>query len=176
MSSHQIESNRLLIRRPAADDRHVLERLFCDPIVMRYLGGIWTPDMVAGTLQEWHAEWGSHNFWYGILVRKDTGEPIGTAGFTENTIPDEPGFELSWFVLPEHQRQGFATEITRELLRFAIDDLGAARVVAETHPDNAASNRVLEKLGFQCLGERRHTYDYLPGFDTQVVWALTRQP
>ena len=77
-------------------------------------------------------------------------------------------------MLPEHQRQGFATEITHELLRFAFDDVGAERVLAETHPDNPASNSVLEKLGFECLGERRHTYDHLPGFEAQVLWGTTR--
>ena len=76
-------------------------------------------------------------------------------------------------MVPEHQRQGYATEVTRELLRFAFDGLGADRVIAETHPDNPAANGVLDKLGFECLGERHHTYDYLPGFETQVLWALT---
>ena len=169
-----VESDRQLIRRPEEGDRRGLERVFCDPVMMRYLGSAWTSDKVAEALQEWHDDWGIDNRWYGILIRKDTLQAIGTAGVTENTIPDEPGLELSWFVLPEHQRQGFATEITHELLRFAFDSWGAERVVAETHPDNLASNGVLEKLRFERLGERRHTYDYLPGFDAQVLWALTR--
>ncbi|MCP4539746.1 MAG: GNAT family N-acetyltransferase [Chloroflexi bacterium] len=168
-----VESDRLLIRRPEERDNQCLERVFCNPAMMHYLGGTWTPHQVAESLQEWHEVWGVDNRWYGILVRKDTKEPIGTAGFTENTITDEPGLDLSWFVLPEYQGQGFATEITNELLRFAFDGLKAERMLAETHPENPASNRVLEKLGFECLGERHHKYDYLPGFDTQVLWALT---
>ncbi|MCJ7602935.1 MAG: GNAT family N-acetyltransferase, partial [Desulfobulbaceae bacterium] len=162
------------IRRPEEGDNRDLERLFCDPEMMRYLGGIWTPDKVSEALKEWREDWGVNNRWSGILLRKNSLEPIGTAGLTENTIPGEPGLELSWFVLPDHQRQGFATEITKELLRFAFDGLGVERVVAETHPENPASNRVLEKLCFECLGERQHRYDYLPGFDTQVLWGLTR--
>ena len=78
-------------------------------------------------------------------------------------------------MLLEYQRQGFASEITRALLHFAFDELGAARVVAETHPENPAANCLLEKLGFTCLGERHHSYNDLPGFDTQVLWALTRE-
>ncbi len=174
MKNVLVESNRLLIRRPEEKDRQDLERIFCDPAMMHYLGGIWTPEQVVEALQEWRADWGVNKRWYGTLLRKDTLEPIGTAGVTENTIPDEPGFELSWFVLPEHQGQGFATEITNELLRFVFDGLGVERVLAETHPENPASNRVLEKLCFECLGERQHKYDYLPGFDTQVLWELTR--
>jgi RimJ/RimL family protein N-acetyltransferase len=142
---------------------------------MHFLGGAWTPDQVARALQEWREDWGIDNRWYGILLTKDTGEPIGTAGITEDTIPGEPGLELSWFVLPGYQRQGYATEITVELLRFAFDELGAERVLAETHPQNPGSNRLLEKLDFECLGERYHQYDYLPGFETQVLWGLTRE-
>jgi [ribosomal protein S5]-alanine N-acetyltransferase len=110
----------------------------------------------------------------GCAGEKVSWKIIGTAGLTEDTLPDDSGFELSWFVLPEHQRQGFAAEITAELLRFAFADLGTERVVAETHPENPASNGLLKKLGFSCLGERHYAYDDLPEFDTQVLWAITR--
>ena len=169
-----VESNRLLIRRPEEADRRNLERVFCDPAMMRHLGAPWTPGKVADALREWREGWGVDDRWYGVLIRKGAPEAIGTAGVTADTIPGEPGLELSWFVLPEHQRQGFATEITHELLRFAFDVVGAERVLAETHPDNPASNSVLEKAGFECLGERHHTYDYLPGFEVQVLWGTTR--
>jgi RimJ/RimL family protein N-acetyltransferase len=117
-----VESERLLIRRPEEKDERSLERVLCDPAMMRYLGEIWTPQQVVEAAREWREEWGVNHRWSGVLLRKDTGEPIG----------------------------------------------------AETHPDNPASNRVLEKLGFECLGERQHHYDYLPGFDTQLLWTLTR--
>ena len=170
-----VESDRLLVRRPEDGDGPALERVFCDPAMMRYLGGVWTAEQVAETFREWRDDWGVDGRWSGVLVRRDTQESVGTAGLTWDTIPGEPGFELSWFVVPELQGRGFATEISRELLRFAFDELGAERVVVETHPDNPASNRVVEKLGFECLGERRHGYDNLPGFETQVLWALTRE-
>jgi [ribosomal protein S5]-alanine N-acetyltransferase len=168
-----VESDRLLIRRPIGGDRRSLESVFCDPEMMCYLGEPWNKDKVADALREWRQEWGLNDRWYGTLLRKDTLEVIGTAGLTKDTIPGEAGLELSWFVLPNQQRQGFATEITNELLRFAFESIKIERVVAETHPDNPASNRVLEKLHFTCLGERHHSYDYLPGFDTQVLWEMT---
>jgi RimJ/RimL family protein N-acetyltransferase len=170
---NSIESARLLLRCPETGDQTTLERVFCDPLMMHYLGGLWTPELVAGAIEEWRGEWGVTGRWSGVLVKKDTGEIVGTAGLTENTLPDDPGFELSWFILPEHQRQGFATEITAELLRFAFTKLGAQCVVAETHPKNPASNGLLKKLGFTCLGERHHAYDDLPEFETQVFWAIT---
>ena len=169
------ETDRLLIRRFEAGDEQLLARIFCDPGMMRYLGGPWDAPQLAEALQEWRGDWGVANRWHGMLVRKDTAQAVGTAGIAADTLRDEPGVELTWFVLPEHQGRGYAGEISRALLRLAFDGLGAERVVAETHPDNPAANRLLHRLGFTCLGERRYQYEDLPGFDRQAVWALTRQ-
>jgi RimJ/RimL family protein N-acetyltransferase len=91
-----------------------------------------------------------------------------------NTHPDEPGLEFSWFIVPEQQKRGYATEITQGILEFAFEYLNIDRAFAETHPENVASNRVLEKLGFVNMGERHHKYDYLPGFEEQVLWEYMR--
>lgn len=165
-----LESTRLVLRRVEKEDQELLEHLFCDLEMMHYLGGPWSPDQVRATLQEWHNEWGIQNYWYGVLARKDTSKAIGISGFTENTNPDEPGLEVSWFIVPEQQRKGFATEITQGILEFAFEHVHIDRVFAETHPENVASNRVLEKLGFVNVGERHHKYDFLPDFEKQVVW------
>ncbi len=169
-----IETNRLYLRRLEETDLPYLEQLFCDSAMMEYLGGPWTKEMARETLEEWRDQWRINNYCYGCLIRKDTAEVIGTAGFTENTIADEPGIEFSWFILPSQQRKGFASEVTGELLRHVFDTLGKDRIVAETHPENRASNRVLEKLNFRKLGERDNQYDYLPGFDKQVLWEFCR--
>jgi RimJ/RimL family protein N-acetyltransferase len=50
--------------------------------------------------------------------------------------------------------QGFGTEATRATLAFAFDKLDAHRVIANCFPQNTASCRVLEKLGF-----RREAYE-----------------
>jgi RimJ/RimL family protein N-acetyltransferase len=43
---------------------------------------------------------------------------------------------------------GYASEIGRELLRVARDDLGAVEIVADTVPHNVRSRSVMERLGF----------------------------
>lgn len=169
-----LDSTRLVLRRVEDRDQELLERLFCDAEMMHYLGGIWSQDQVSDTLHEWHDEWGIENYWYGVLVRKDTSEAIGIAGFTENTNPNEPGLEFSWFIVPEQQKKGYATEITQEILELAFEQLDIDRVFAETHPENVASNKVLEKLGFVNAGERHHKYNGLPDFKKQVVWEYRR--
>lgn len=51
--------------------------------------------------------------------------------------------------------QGYATESARALLQWAFDTLAINRVQAETDTRNAASARVLEKLGFVREGTLR---------------------
>jgi RimJ/RimL family protein N-acetyltransferase len=169
-----IQTERLFLKRPRSADLDFITRIFCDEGIMRYLGKAWDRQQAEDSLLEWRDNWGKENNWYGVMVKKEGGARVGMAGFSSNTIPDEPGLELSWFVLPVYQGQGFASEITRALLDFAFTRAGAELVLAETHPDNPASNRVLEKLGFACLGKREHTYDFLPDFTTQVLWAMPK--
>jgi RimJ/RimL family protein N-acetyltransferase len=57
--------------------------------------------------------------------------------------------ELGFVVHPAHQRNGYATEAARPMLDFAFDTMGVHRVVGRTEARNAASARVLEKLGMR---------------------------
>ena len=57
--------------------------------------------------------------------------------------------ELGFVVHPDHQGRGYATELGVELLRLGFEALGAHRVIGRTEARNAASARVLEKLGMR---------------------------
>lgn len=57
--------------------------------------------------------------------------------------------EIGYIVHPDHAGNGYATEAVRPLLRIAFEDLGLHRVVGRLDARNAASARVLEKLGLR---------------------------
>jgi RimJ/RimL family protein N-acetyltransferase len=80
-----------------------------------------------------------------------------TAGVVGTYMSDERARAtgLYYFVLPEHQGKGYATEAARLLTGFAFDDLNARKVAATVVDGNSASERVLEKLSFQQEGQRR---------------------
>jgi RimJ/RimL family protein N-acetyltransferase len=52
-------------------------------------------------------------------------------------------------VLPAKQRQGFATEAARAALEFGFSEVGLDEIVSFTWTENAASLRVMEKLGMK---------------------------
>jgi len=83
------------------------------------------------------------------------GETVGIVG---TYIGDERArvAGLYYLVLPEYQGNGYATEAARLLTGFAFVDLNAQKIAATVIASNAASERVLEKLGFQQEGRRRN--------------------
>lgn len=64
--------------------------------------------------------------------------------------------EMFYAYVPSVWGQGIATEAARRVVDFAFDDLGMHRIWASIHPENEASKRVLQKIGFSyegCLRE-----------------------
>jgi len=64
-----------------------------------------------------------------------------------NDILERVGGHIGYIVLPEFRRQGCATEILRQAVRIAGDQLGLARVLVTCDEDNVASIRTIEKNG-----------------------------
>jgi RimJ/RimL family protein N-acetyltransferase len=62
--------------------------------------------------------------------------------------------EIGWVLSPTHSGRGYATEAARALLDAAFGELGLDEVVAVADPANAASIRVLDKLGMERVGSR----------------------
>lgn len=60
--------------------------------------------------------------------------------------------EIGYGVMPQFEGRGYATEGAAALCRWAFAN-GAVLIDAEAAPDNVASLRVLEKLGFRPTGE-----------------------
>jgi predicted acetyltransferase len=57
------------------------------------------------------------------------------------------GGHIGYTVVPEFRRQGYATEILRQLLAIAHEKLGLARLLVTCDDDNIGSIRAIEKNG-----------------------------
>jgi RimJ/RimL family protein N-acetyltransferase len=57
-------------------------------------------------------------------------------------------FEIGYYVRSADHNKGYATELANALTRFAFDALNARRVEICAATSNAASRRVIEKLGY----------------------------
>jgi [ribosomal protein S5]-alanine N-acetyltransferase len=78
-------------------------------------------------------------------------ELVGAGGYFGP--PGEDGtVEIGYSVLPEWQRQGYASEIVKTLVAHAFTFPGVVRVIAHTSAENDASMKVLSANGFQAAG------------------------
>ncbi len=100
-------------------------------------------------------------------VQLDEGALAGVVGCQRWPGSDEP--ELMYALRPEWWGQGLATETTQAVLAYVFERLGQPMAVAATDPPNAASIRVLDRLGM-LFAERL----VLHGRDT-LVYRLSRE-
>jgi len=82
-----------------------------------------------------------------------------------NDTNTDRAVELGWTVFPTDQKRGYATETAIALMAWATDEHGISHFISSTTPDNAASLRVHEKLGFARTGEF---------IDGEVIFDLRR--
>jgi len=75
----------------------------------------------------------------------------GPPGVNDVAAPD--AVELGWSVFAADRRKGYATETALTLMDWAVEVHRIRRFISATTPDNAASLRVHEKLGFVRTGQ-----------------------
>ena len=87
----------------------------------------------------------------GALCEKRTGCFVGFAGFLRCDYLDVDDFEFGFALHENLWAKGYATEIGRAQIAYGFTNLCALRLLAVAHPQNAASLRVLEKIGMKSL-------------------------
>ncbi len=122
--------------------RFVPRDFFCDPQegVEKVLG-------FAEAFEEHSA------IWWTFRVRV-TGEFVGYGGLFDISTEDHNA-EVGYGIHPEYWGKGFASEAVRSIVDFGFEKLRLHRIFGLIDPDNGASMRVLEKLGFQKEGVLR---------------------
>jgi ribosomal-protein-alanine N-acetyltransferase len=72
--------------------------------------------------------------------------------------------EIGYRYLPAAWGQGIASEAAGAVLEYGFRALALDPIVAVTHPDNRASQRVLQKIGLRPAGEAYHYGQWLRYF------------
>ncbi len=157
MSDHAVPQ--VFLRAWSSADAPLLARLLGDPETTHYIGGPESPEQLASRHQR-YLDMTPPGEVCAVTLEPD-GPGVGWVGYWESEWLGEAVWEAGWNVLPECQGRGIATAAVLQLLD---------RVAAEgTHPyveaypriDNAASNAVCRKSGFELLEEV--DVEYPPG-------------
>jgi RimJ/RimL family protein N-acetyltransferase len=145
-----LETERLLLREFDEADIETFYLLGSDPAIIRYTG-----DPGGGMTSIEHAleilranplaDYKKHGFGRWACVHKESSEVIGFAGLKYMDERDE--VDIGYRLLPQYWGAGFATEAASAALDFGFRSLQLKEIIGLAVPDNAASIRVLEKLG-----------------------------
>ncbi len=144
-----IETARLLLRPfTAADLDDYTHLIFADAEVMRYLPkrAIAPRERAERTITFFNDHWVQHGYGVWVVTEKVTGQFIGHCGL--NFVTEAAEVEVLYALRRDHWGQGIATEAARASVRFGIEQMSLARLIALVVPENVASRRVIEHLGF----------------------------
>src|SRR5215469_17336560 len=165
----KIETDRLILRPFELSDAQAAFGWFGDPVVMRF-----TPTGHDKSIEETktrlvafvdHQQ--AHGFSKWLVLDRDSGVAIGDSGLL--VLQDYGWIDLGFRFVQQYWGRGLATETASAWVRAAFDEFRLNRLGAFVHPENVASIRVLEKVGFR--QERRET---VMGMDSIVFYLDVR--
>ena len=164
-----LSTRNLSLRRFVEEDiDSAYENFGSDPETMRYInfspcstlegarkfvhmhthGYIWNPDF------------------YGWAITLD-GTLIGSIALFDVDLDNESA-EIGYTIGSRWWGKGYASEAVKAVVDFAFGQVGLHRIQASYHPDNKASERVLEKAGFQYEGTLKDAQKGLDGSFTDL--------
>jgi len=170
---------------PTLETARLRLRSYCEDDIAELLPLIGTREVAATTLRIAHPyteqdarvffalAQESDKVWLAVTLRSD-GRLIGGIGLRI----DEPHrhAELGYWLGVPYWGKGYATEAAREMLRYGFNDLRLHRIFASHFKQNAASGRILKKLGMRYEGcQREHLRKWDQFVDSELYGILRHE-
>ena len=142
-----------MLRSWRADDVRAVAEACSDPEIPRWIPFIPIP----------YTEEDAVNYVRGCIDAGESRHPFAIVdggggtfhGSIDMTVRSMRTGQIGYWIARDARGRGVCTAALRRLCRYAFDDLGLERLELMTDPDNAASQRVAEKVGFRREGVLR---------------------
>jgi RimJ/RimL family protein N-acetyltransferase len=168
-----IRTERLVLRAHTLEDLDPHHALFGDPEVVAFLyDEPMERDAAAEHLaKRLGSELPEEGGWLNLAVEYD-GRVIGDVGLSLVSRTHRQ-CEIGYVFLPEVSGRGFATEAADAMMRVAFEELDAHRVTGRLDARNAASARLLERLGMRREAHLRENEWVKGEWTDELVYAIT---
>ncbi len=165
-----IETERLILRPPIAEDFEDFAAFGADADTMQHLGGVQSRPVAWRSFVCVVGSWHVLGYAFFSVLEKASGRWVGRLGPWQ---PEGwPGTEIGWGIARPYWGRGYAPEAAAAATGWAFDVLGWSEVIHTIGADNLKSKAVAAKLGSRYLRQGR-----LPApLDLDVeIWGQTRQ-
>lgn len=147
-----LETPRLLLRELTTDDAPNLYHLNLDPDVIRYTGDPPFESVEAAFDFLTHYDhYRKYGFGRWAVLRKPDNSFLGWCGL--KYTPEWKEYDIGFRFLKAYWNLGFATEAAKACLELGFQKFDMPEIAGHAHRENAASIRVLKKIGLVEIGE-----------------------
>lgn len=150
------------------------------PAVMRWLGGVSSPEQMAAARTRLDGYAADHGFTFWAVERRSDAAILGFCGLKRANAPGaEPlhgEVEVGWRLREDAWGQGYAKEAAIASLDLAFGRFGAPRVIAFTALGNLPSQGLMKRLGMRHLPEHDYVDQRFPADsppNPQVTFVIT---
>lgn len=146
----QLKTDRLILREHRPQDQEAVFSIFSDVVVTRYyLVQPFTQlaqaeAVVQSRMTRFYEDKGIR--W--AIAWQEDGALLGSCGFS-GSLQARGVWELGYELARPYWNRGIMTEALRACISYACKTWQPARIEAQILPENQASRRVLEKIGFR---------------------------
>lgn len=146
----RLETPRLILRPPVAEDFEGFCAFHADELTMKHLGGTISAPVVWRNMRSMVGQWALDGFSMFSVIEKETGAWIGRIG---PLCPHGwPGEEVGWGLISKAWGKGYAKEAAIASMDYACDHLGWEMIIHTIAPENLASAALAKALGSHNLG------------------------
>lgn len=148
-----LTTDRCIVRETTVEDADSFYDIYKEPSITYYMEGLYE-DKAAETayIQDYIKNiYGFYGYGMWSVLEKDSGQVIGRAGISWREGFDIP--ELGFVIAVPYQHQGYAYEVCRAILDYAVTELGFTSIQAFVMGENETSKSLCKRLGFKNDGK-----------------------
>lgn len=171
----KVYTERLMLREMTPEDGEAIFRYRSDADTNRFQS--WIPESsgeVEQFIKNHIKDFNVPGTWFQLLIAdKDSSSVIGDIG-VHFTGSDGQQAELGITVGKEYHHKGYAAEALKGIIGYLFRDLRKHRITASVDPRNAASMKLMERIGFRKEAHFIKSLFWKDEWTDDVIYAILR--